>query len=46
MKKIVPYFLGIMNEGAAHLEVFLRFKISIFINLFTSVFRGAPPILK
>ena len=38
MKRTVPFFLGIINVGAAHSELFLRFKTPIFTNLLTSNF--------
>ena len=39
MKRTVPFFLGIINVGAAHSKSFLRFKIPIFTYLLTSIFR-------
>ena len=37
MKQTVPLFLEIMKVGASHLDLFLRFNTSMFINLLTSV---------
>ena len=39
MKQTFPFFLGIINVDAAHLELSLCFKIPMFTNLSTSVFR-------
>ena len=39
MNRTIPFFLGIINTGAAHLEIFLHFKIPMFTNPLTSVFR-------
>ena len=41
MKRTVPFFLGIINVGTAHSELFLHFKIPISTNLLTSVLRVA-----
>ena len=38
MKQAIPLFMGIINVGAGHSDLFLCFKISMFTNLFTSVF--------
>ena len=38
-KQTVPFFLGIINAGAPHSDLFLRFKTPIFTNLSTSVLR-------
>ena len=38
MKQIVPFFLGIKNLGAAHLELCLLFKTAVFTNILTSIF--------
>ena len=39
MKQTFPFFLGTIYVGAANSELFLRFKIPMFTNLLTSVFR-------
>ena len=39
MKLKAPFFLGIINVGASHSELFLRFKSPVDTNLLTSVFR-------
>ena len=37
MKRIVPFFLGIIKVRAAHLELFSRFYTAMFIILLTSI---------
>ena len=39
MKRTVAFFLEILNVGAAHSELFSRFKTPMFTNQLTSVFR-------
>ena len=39
MKQKISLFLGITNVGAAHSNLFLRFKTPIFTNLLISVLR-------
>ena len=39
MKQTVPFFLGILNVGTAHSELFLHFKTSMFTNLLNFVIR-------
>ena len=39
MKQTVQFFLGIKNVGAAHSDLFLRFKAPILNNLLASIFR-------
>ena len=39
MKRTVPFFLGIINVGAAHSELFLYFKIPMLTNILSFGFR-------
>ena len=39
MKRTLPFYLGIIKVGAAHMKIFLPFNTPIFIDLLTSVFR-------
>ena len=45
MKRTVLYFLGMIKVGASHLDLFLRFDTTIFINVVTSVLRVSLCIL-
>ena len=38
IKRAVPFFLGIMNVGAAHSELSIRFNITISYKRYTSYF--------
>ena len=39
IKRTVPFFFGIINVGAAHSELFIRFKTPILTSRSTSFFK-------